>query len=386
MKKKLLKIFRKMDVYQILSLVTLLALFWFSVDTNPSEIKIGVILPLTGANSARAISHEKGIMLAVDHVNRSGGINGKTLKLLIRDNKNDPALTALITRDLIYENQVLTLVGGIRPENARVIQLLSEKAKVPYLTALCTHYELTANGSEYTFRSITDDKKQFEAICEYSVRRFNARKPALIYDPLLYGSDSAQKFIESALKAGQQVVAAVSYKQGSVNYRDQLDVVRSSNPDSLVIIAPPKDSALILRQARENRFLKPILGVNPFSSHEFINYAGIYSELTICTLPFNSRLGGQRADYFLAEFFDKYGISADSDAALGYEAVMLTALALKAGEHDRKMIRDYLASMHGWESVTGSGGFDQNGNQVRPAEVAIIKERQKIPVNLEELF
>jgi hypothetical protein len=42
--------------------------------------------------------------------------------------------------------------------------------------------------------------------------------------------------------------------------------------------------------------------------------------------------------------------------------------------------------MHGWESVTGSGGFDQQGNQVRPAEIAIIKERQKIPVSMEDLF
>lgn len=375
-----------MDVFQTLSLVLLVLLLWFSIDRRPSEIRIGIVLPLSGENSARAASHEKGILLAAEHVNKAGGINGKTLKLLVRDNTGDSAQTAIKTRDLIYDDQVLTIIGGFSPENARVIQHLSEKAKVPFLTALCTHYELTANGSEYTFRSISDDKKQFEAICDYSTRRFNTRKPALIYDRQLFGSDSAQKFIEAALKSGQQVVTAVSYKQGTLNFREQLEVIRGSNPDSLVIVAPPMDSALILRQARENRFLKPILGVNSFSSHEFINYAGIYSELTICTLPFNPRLGGQRAEYFLSEFMEKHGTAADSDAALGYEAIMLTALALKAGEHDKKLVRDYFASMHGWESVTGSGGFDKNGNQVRPAEVAIIKERQKIPVNLEELF
>lgn len=375
-----------MDIFQILTLVVLVLLAWFSIDRKPSEIKVGIILPLTGNNSARASSHLKGMRLALEHINKSGGINGKKLILVVRDNEENSARTALIARDLIFEDQVLTIIGGVNPANARVIQLLSEKTRTPFLTALCTHYELTANGSRYTFRSISDDQHQFTAICDYSARRFSARKPALIYDSQLYGSDSAQKFIESALKAGQQVVSAISYRAGSLNFREQLEILRASNPDSLVIIAPPLESALLLRQARESRFLKPILGANSFSSHEFISYAGIYSESTICTLPFNPRLGGARAEYFLSEYLEKYGIAADSDAALGYEAIMLTALALKGGEYDKKAVRDCFALMHGWESVTGSGGFDQYGNQVRPAEVAIIKERQKIPVNLEELF
>jgi branched-chain amino acid transport system substrate-binding protein len=379
-------ILQKFDIYKLGALILLLVLIWFSFESTPSEIKIGVVLPLTGPNTARAQAHKQGIMLAIEHVNQAGGINGKTLRPIIKDNEGDPAQTAIICRNLIYAEKVVTMVGGIRPENSRIIQQFSEQSHTPYLTALCTHYELTANASKYTFRSITDDVKQFLAICEYAGRRFKTRKPALIYDPLIYGSDSAQRFIESALKNQQQVVAAVTYRSGTLNFRRQLEIIEASNPDALVIIAPPKDSALILRQAREGRFTKPILGVNPFSSHEFIQFAGIYSESTICTLPFNPRLGGQRAEYFLAEYVEKWEKGADSDAALGYEAVMLTALALKAGEYNKEMVRNYFASMHGWESVTGSGGFDQNGNQVRPAEVAIIKDRQKIPVNLEELF
>ncbi|MGM0599729.1 MAG: ABC transporter substrate-binding protein [Candidatus Rifleibacteriota bacterium] len=384
--KKFRLLLQKFDLYQLGTLLLLVVLAWFSFESSPSEIKIGIILPLTGPSSARAIAHKQGILLAIEHVNQAGGINGKTLKPLIKDNEGNPTQTAIICRNLIYEEKVLTLVGGISPESSRIIQQFSEQSHTPYLTALCTHYELTANGSKYSFRSITDDVKQFLAICEYSARRFKTRKPALIYDPLIYGSDSAQKFIEAALKNQQQVVAAVSYRNGTLNFRRQLEIIEASNPDALFIIAPPKDSALILRQAREARFTKPILGANPLSSHEFIEFAGIYSESAICTLPFNSRLGGQRAEYFLAEYVEKWGESADSDAALGYEAVMLTALALKAGEYNKEMVRNYFASMHGWESVTGSGGFDQNGNQVRPAEVAIIKDRQKIPVNLEELF
>ena len=384
--KQLVNFARRFDVYQLLSVPVLLIVVIFSTEFRNTDIKIGVILPLSGPNAMRAISHRNGLDLALQHINAQGGTNGRKLCLEIRDSKGSADLCAELTRDLIYESNVVSLIGGFSPAETRAIQHISENAQVPFLTALCTHFEITENGSRYTFRSITDDRSQFEALAEFSARRFNSRKPALIYDANLYGADSAQKFIETSIKFGQQVCTAVSYRPNTLNFRRQLEVILASNPDALVILTPPEDAAIITRQAREARFLHPILGGNQLAAPEFTNIAGVYSESTITTMPFNPRLGGQRADYFLSEYFETYAVQADSDSALGYEALMLMALTLRTGEASRLSIRNSLAQLHGWESVTGSGGFGSNGNQVKPAEIAIIKERQKIPVNLEALF
>jgi len=369
-----------------MAMPVLLVVLLSSTEFRNTDIKIGVILPLSGTNALRAASHRNGLNLALKHINAQGGVNGRKLRLEIRDNHGSADLSAEIARDLIYETNVVSLIGGFSPAETRVIQNMAENAQVPFLTALCTHFEITKNGSKYTFRSITDDQRQFEALAEFSSRRFNSRKPALIYDADLYGADSAQKYIETSIKFGQQVCAAVSYRPGSLNFMRQLQIIFASNPDSMVILAPPEDAAIITRQAREARFSHPILGGNPLSAPEFTNLAGVYSESAITTLPFNARLGGQRADYFLSEYFETYTQQADSDSALGYEALMLEILALRAGEVSRSSVRNSLAQLHGWESVAGSGGFDNSGNQVKPAEIAIIKERQKIPVNLEALF
>ncbi len=377
---------KRFDVYQLLSLPVLLLLLLFSADLKSTDIKIGVVLPLTGSNALRAISHRNGLELALKHINAQGGIEGRKLHLEIRDSKDSADLGAELARDLIYETGVVSLIGGFSPAETRVLQHLAENAQVPFLTALCTHHEVTENGSRYTFRSITDDKSQFEALAEFSARRFNSRKPALIYDSVLYGADSAQKFIEISIKFGQQVCAAVSYQPNALNFKRQLEVILASNPDSLIILTPPETAAIITRQAREARFTHPILGGNQLSSPEFINLAGVYAESVIITMPFYRRLGGRRADFFLYEYFKTYATQADSFSALSYEALMLEALAMRAGDTSRSAIRDSLAQLHGWESVAGSGGFDSRGNQVKPAEIAIIKERQKIPVNLEALF
>lgn len=378
--------FKQFDIFQLLALPVLLIILYFSIDIKPSDVSVGVILPLSGEFSPRAQNHLNGLMLAVRHINDIGGINGRKLGLQIKDSLGMAEKTAEITRDLIYENEVIALVGGFSPANTRIIQAMAEKAQIPFLTAICTHFETTSGGSKFTFRSITDDRRQFEALAEYSAKKFNSRKPALIYDLDLYGSDSAQKYIETCTRFNQQVCSAVSYPKGSLNFRKQIETILAANADSLVILAPPADSAMILRQVREARFSHEILGGNQFAASEFMNMAGVYSEEVITTLPFNARLGGQKADYFLTEYYEQYSIQADADAAMGYEALMLMALALKSGEPDRLAVRNALALLHGWESVTGSGGFDEDGNQVRPAEIAIIKDRQKIPITLEGLF
>ncbi|HNX74599.1 MAG TPA: ABC transporter substrate-binding protein [Candidatus Rifleibacterium sp.] len=378
--------FKRFDIYQILAVPVLLAIVLFSIDFDSASLKIGVILPVSGAYSQRAQNHLNGLTLAARHINELGGINGHQISLELRDTRGQAEQTAEVTRDLIYDLSVTALIGGFSPANTRIIQEMAEKAQIPFITAICTHFEVTTSGSRFTFRSVTDDRRQFEALAEYAVKRFNSRKPALIYDLELYSPDSAQKFIEICSRLGQQVCAAISFRRGTLNFRRQIETIMAANPDSLTILAPADDSAMILRQFREARFSQPIFGGNQLAASEFMNLAGVYSEAIVTTLPFNPRAGGQRADYFLSEYAEIFDQPADADAAMGYEAMMLLALALKSGDTDRVTVRNALAALHGWESVAGSGGFDDDGNQVRPAEIAIIKDRQKIPVTMEELF
>jgi branched-chain amino acid transport system substrate-binding protein len=381
--KRLKRYFGKFDRFQLLAIPVLLILVYFSIDFKSNDINIGIILPLTGNFAYRTQSHLNGIKLAVKNINESGGINNSRLRIIVKDsNLIDPAEA---TRDLIYKEKVSMIIGGFSSEETRTIQYLSEKALIPFLTAICTHFEI-AKSASYTFRSITDDQQQFEALSSLSSNKYQAKRPAIIYDTNLYGAESAQRYIEICSKHSQQVTNALSFPKGTINFREQLEALFKTNPDSLVILAPAADSALIVRQAREMKFNKPILGANQCASSEFLRLAGIYSESIITTLPYNPRAGGQKLDTFLNAYQEKYGLKADSDAETGYEALMIVTLALKTMSEKNLSLRESLASLKVWDSIIGSGGFDEDGNQVRPAEIAIIKERQTIPISMEELF
>ena len=377
------RFFRRFDRYQLLSIPLLLLFIFVFVDFKSNNINIGIVLPLSGNFSSRVQSHLNGIQLAVNHVNALGGINKCRINLIIKDtNKID---TAEATRDLIYNDKVSLLIGGFTSDETRIIQYLSERARIPFITAICTHFEI-AKTADYTFRTITDDQQQFEALSALSANRYQSRRPAIIYDADLYGRESAQSYKEISSKHQQQAIYFTPFSKGTINFREQLGNLLKTKPDSLVILAPAADSALIVRQAREMNFKQPILGANQCASTEFIRLAGIYSESVITTLPYNPRAGGQKFDNFLSEYQELYGYKADSDAATGYEAIMILTLALRAMPENNLSLRDSLASLQVWESIIGAGGFDAKGNQVRPAEIAIIKEKQTIPISMEELF
>ena len=270
--KKIKRFYKKFDKSQLLSIPVLLLLIFFSIDLKNNDINIGIILPLTGDFSSRSISHLNGIKLAVQDINEQGGINKSRIRIIVKDSNRISAAEA--ARDLIYKEKASLLIGGFTSNETRIIQYISEKALIPFLTAICTHYEI-ANSSSYTFRSITDDQRQFEALSSIAYNRYQAKRPAIIYDSELYGAESAQRYIEISTKHSQQVSNALSFPKGTINFKEQLESLFKTKPDSLVILAPAADSALIVRQAKEMKFNKPILGANQCASSEFIHLAGI---------------------------------------------------------------------------------------------------------------
>ena len=113
---------KSLDMYQLLSLPVLLLVMLFSGDFRTTDIRIGVILPLTGSSSLRAGSHRNGLELALKHINAQGGINGRKLCLETRDSRGSASLAAELARDLIYETGVVSLIGGFSPSETRAIQ------------------------------------------------------------------------------------------------------------------------------------------------------------------------------------------------------------------------------------------------------------------------
>lgn len=148
-------------------------------------IKIGVNMELTGAVAAYGKAEQNGIKLAVDEINKAGGVDGKKLELVTKDNKSENAEASTSSTNLAIQSNVNAIVGPATSGAVAAASLVSQKTGVPLLTPSGTQDDLTvdANGTKkFVFRTTFKDSYQGKVLAAYSYNNLNAKKVVLYYD------------------------------------------------------------------------------------------------------------------------------------------------------------------------------------------------------------
>ena len=146
-------------------------------------IKIGVNMELTGAVAAYGKSEQNGIKLAVDEINKAGGVDGKKIELVTKDNKSENAEASTSSTNLAIQSNVNAIVGPSTSGAVAAASLVSQKTGVPLITPSGTQDDLTvdANGvKKFVFRTTFKDSYQGEVLAAYSYNNLNAKKVVLL--------------------------------------------------------------------------------------------------------------------------------------------------------------------------------------------------------------
>lgn len=366
--------------YPILLVAAILVVLWFSSSTGSGGYLIGVIGPLTGSASQYGISQRNGVQLAVDLINKAGGIRGTPLRVIFYDDENDKIKAAESARDAIYRDKAVALIGAINSDNTLNIQRVCEQAQVPVITAVSTNPFITRTGYRYTFRCLSDDNIQAEELAQYAYRRMNLRSLAVIHDNNRYGAEGARTYQRFSSRLGQSVTTMEGYQTGELNFRPQLERIRRTNPQGLLVWGLYQESAFIVRQAREMGMNMPIFGGDGMAISSFIDLAGIHADGVVLTYPFYPPRGGDAAKQFIKEYAAVYGTEPDSFAAHAYDAVLLVRDAIDRSDGSGPGVRNALAQIREYNGVTGKGGLDEFGNETRPVLLAQIQGGTFVPL------
>jgi len=371
---------RSFGLPQVIALLVLSALIWTGLGTGGNLVKIGVITPLTGSTAVYGLAVRNGLRMAAEGINVAGGISGRRIELLFADEANDKIAAAEAARDLIYRQGVVMIIGTVSSDATMNVQRVCERARVPMLTSVSTNPFITRVGFRYSFRCLTDDTVQAAELAGISVRSMKLRSVAILHDSNKYGSMGARVYAVKAAELGQSIPANVAFENGTSNFAKQLESIKLMNPDGLLVWGLARESALIVRQARELGMRMPVLGGDGMSTTGFLDIAGPAAEGVVVTMPFNPARGGETTKRFMEQYRREFGSEADSFAAHGYDALQLAAMALKAATERGIPLRDALAAINTYEGVTGRGGFDATGNETRPVELALVKAGRFVPM------
>ncbi|RTZ94346.1 MAG: ABC transporter substrate-binding protein [Deltaproteobacteria bacterium] len=355
------------------SLIGLLVICFGVGTLFAAPIKIGFFAPLTGFAAADGASAKNAVMLAVDKVNKSGGINGNPVKLIVYDDRVNPKESVAIANKLIEKDKVVAVVSGSYSTPTRVTAPIFNKAGIPMVAAYAVDPSITKAGP-YIFRTGFLGQVEGKAAGEVAVNLLKAKKLAMFTIDNDFGRALSKGFHERVKKFGGKVVYEHAFAIGTKDFSAMLTKVKELSPDLLFISGYYEEAALAVKQARDLGITCKILGEEGFDSPKFLELAGEAAEGVIITTNLNRDDPRPFVQEFIKSYKAKYGMEPDMVGASSYDAFMVVVNALRKAGPNSKKIRDAIAATKDFNGLTGQiAHFNKLGEAMKPVQVQIVK-------------
>lgn len=351
-------------------------------------IRVGVGAPFTGANAVFGELVFRGAELKAEEVNAAGGIDGRMIELVKFDSVGDPKEAVVAAHLAVGDPTIPVVVGFVFSGSTFSAQPILRDAGLVNISPTNTHKEIGLK-SEYTFRVVFRDDFQAAFLARYIDEVLGIRSVAVMYELTDYAIGLLEAFVPAAEARGIEVVATEAYVTGTKDFLPSLTKIKGLEPEAIFLAAYFGEAALITKQAREMLGMDQLLfGADGIMIPDFVEIAGQSAEGVIASMPFvaDKGLATPITLDFLVAFEERFDLEADWFAAKTYDALGVVVRALRAVGPDvdfdglamRPLIRRYFAGMSspavGLEGVTGMIYFDELGDSVGPAFVAVVKE------------
>ncbi|MFA6222379.1 MAG: ABC transporter substrate-binding protein [Desulfomonilaceae bacterium] len=295
---------------------------------NPTAaLKVGVVLSMTGAQARFGEIQRNSFLLAVDEINKAGGVNGRQVAIIVEDDNGQPDLAGSAAEKLISEDGVLVLTGASRSEAGWAIAAVAEQKKVPFLITSGCVDEITEQGWEYVFRIGPPLSHYFGPLLSFLEKVVNPQTLALVCENSLFGREAANRFAKAFQKTGGKIVAREIFQIGSTDFRPMLIKVRNSKPDVVFMCSLPIEGALLMRQSQELNLTPKIFAgtAQGFTISQFMLVAGGASDHVFSVDLWSPRLPYAGAQKYFDDYVLRFLSSTDYHGAQAYACMQVIA-------------------------------------------------------------
>ncbi|WP_425440639.1 ABC transporter substrate-binding protein [Polynucleobacter rarus] len=319
-------------------------------------IKIGVTGPFTGGSSSMGVSMRDGVRLATKEINEAGGIFGRKIQLIERDDEAQNARGVAIAQELVNNEKIVADVGFINTGVALAAQRIYQDAKIPVFNNVATGTIITKQfdkePNNYIFRNAARDEIQAPMIVKEAIEKRGFKKVAILADSTNYGELGKADLIKALAAKGITPVAVEKFNIKDVDMTSQLLKAKEAGAEVILTYAIGPELAQIANGMAKLGWKKPMIGSWTLSMANFIDTAGKNGEGARMPQTFIQEGNTQKRktfiDSYLKNFKPKNGrIDSPVSAAQGYDSVYLLAAAIKqAGSTDGEKIRDALENLN----------------------------------------
>ncbi|HEX2336479.1 MAG TPA: ABC transporter substrate-binding protein [Hyphomicrobiaceae bacterium] len=348
-------------VRQLLFVITALSTTVLPVSAQET-VKLGLVAAMSGQSAKSGEAIVRGLSVAIDEINAKGGLLGKKVELIVRDDESNPAKGAVAARELVQREKVAALFGGLDTPVSLAIVPFANQTKVPFIGVWAAGTPITRNGAaeNYAFRVSAVDELVDSALVDYSIAKYQTKKPGMILINNPWG-ESNEKGLKAALAAKGIVHAGIEkFETNDVDVVPQLTRLKEAGADVLYLVANVAPSSQVVKSLDRMGWNVPIVSHWGPAGGRFSELAGPSAAKVhfIQTYSFSGKLSakGEAVLTALKKKYPEIRTLADVTPAVGianaYDAMHLTGLAIaKAGSLEGPKIRAALYVIDRYEGL-----------------------------------
>ncbi|MDR0220074.1 MAG: ABC transporter substrate-binding protein [Lachnospiraceae bacterium] len=329
------------------------------------EIYIGVAYPMDAGDEETYFY--KGVDLAVDEINVAGGVLGKKLRIVVRDDHDDTQ-NAMQIATTFFEQGITAVVGHWGTDICYLLADIYDANAVVMVTPQATGMSLFDNEYQYVYRMIANNQELAQAIAQH-ISEAGLSRAAIYFSDNEYGNDFAAT-IENELSKKNVVVIDRVTSITPANSKAIMDRWKAFGCDSVIVAESPPGFIEPVQLIYEADSRLPIYGADNFGGYNLPSLLGEAG----CSLYMASYPLETLAPRFLAAFRAAYGHDPCILAVSGYDSVFLLRNAMEAvGTTDSTAIAAFLSELQDYSAASGSLSYNKDTQEFDGFKVAVSK-------------
>lgn len=348
-------------------------------------IKVGAILAETGPASFLGAPEAKTLRMLVEEINAKGGINGKTIELIIKDSQANPEKAISFAKQLIDEEKVFAIIGPSTTGETMAIKNIAEEGKTILLS--CAAAEVIVNPmAKFVFKTPQMDKHAVIKIFQ-AMKHAGISKIGVLSSNTGFGKAGKEQLEKLAPENGIQVVISEVYDKAATDLTAEVTKLKAAGIQALVNWSIEPAQSIVIKNARQIGLTIPIYQSHGFGNIQFVKAAGAAAEGVIFPagrLLVADALSDKNPQKpvllaYKKAYEEKFKEDVSTFGGHAYDALKILEQALKAAGPgaDKEKVRTTIENMKGLVGTAGIFNFtptDHNGLDINAFEMLTVKD------------
>lgn len=301
-------------------------------DSQPTEVKVGLLLPQTGSQALTGLKIRNGALLAIDEINAAGGIgslDGTKLRLIEADSEGKPEVGMSETERLINREHVSAIIGCFQSSVAIPTTALSERYQTPYIVENPMADVITERNLHNVFRITAKSswmaRDQIRFLQEITKKTGTPAKTVLLlFEDTDFGQSTAEGQRKYAREAGLEIVGDLSYPHESPDFHATVLKMQKLAPDVVLATSYDADAALIRKTMAELDYFPNVAFIGSTGGYinpSFISNVGSLADNILTASLWNPDIKRTGVKEFYLKYKKRFGQDPVPQSALTYSSV-----------------------------------------------------------------